>query len=75
MSNRTAPTTTGPTDKQVSYALALMGKAGFNTRFMNRHHADLGATMRQRSGTVENWLRSMSRAEISDLISKLQKLS
>ena len=32
-----------------------------------------GATMRQRSGTVESWLSKMSSGQISSLITKLQK--
>ena len=59
------------TAKQVSYALALLDKAGYSTRYMDRRFADLGATMRQRSGSVEGWLSSMTRAEASRLISTL----
>lgn len=62
---------TTATPKQVTYALALLDKAGFSTRYMNASFSKLGATMRQRSGKVEDWLRSMGRTEISHLIEAL----
>ena len=40
---------------------------------MNASFAGLGATMRQRSGSVEHWLTNMSRAEISKLIDRLKE--
>lgn len=60
------------TQKQINFALALMDKAGYSTRFMNRGHKALGATMRQRSGSVRDWLASMSRSEVSALIDQLK---
>lgn len=45
-----------PTEKQINYALFLMKENGYDTRYMNSRHKELGATMRQRSGTVEEWL-------------------
>jgi hypothetical protein len=67
MNNNTA------TAKQVSYALALLGKAGYSTRYMDRTFAALGATMRQRSGSVEGWLAGMTKGQISQLIDQLAK--
>ena len=61
------------TPKQVAYAMSLLGKAGYSTRYMNSSFTALGATMRQRSGTVESWLSEMSSWQISSLITKLQK--
>ena len=61
------------TPKQVAYAMSLLGKAGYSTRYMNSSFTALGATMRQRSGTVESWLSEMSSGQISSLITKLQK--
>lgn len=61
------------TPKQVAYALYLLDEAGYDTRYMNASFAGLGATMRQRSGSVEHWLESMSRPEISDLIDRLKE--
>ena len=63
---------TAPTAKQINYALALLDRNGFDTRFMNSTFKRLGATMRQRSGTVENWLKSMTRREVSSLIDELK---
>ena len=60
------------TPKQVAYAMSLLGKAGYSTRYMNSSFTAIGATMRQRSGTVENWLSNMTKSEISDLISELK---
>ena len=61
------------TPKQVAYALHLLDEAGYDTRHMNASFAGLGATMRQRSGSVEHWLESMNRAEISRLIDRLKE--
>ncbi|HLR83393.1 MAG TPA: hypothetical protein VK059_00505 [Nocardioidaceae bacterium] len=63
---------TAPTTKQVNYALALLDKAGYDTRLMNCTFKKLGATMRQRSGSVENWLNNMTRREVSSLIDELK---
>ena len=60
------------TPKQVRYALYLLGEAGYSTRYMDASFAALGATMRERSGTVECWLESMNRVEISRLIDRLK---
>jgi hypothetical protein len=60
------------TDRQVRYALFLLGKAGYSTRFMDAQFKELGASMRQRSGTVEGWLSGMNVAEISGLIDTLK---
>lgn len=61
------------TQKQVNYALVLLRKAGYSTRYMNASFRRLGATMRERSGSVEGWLRSMDRGEISELIDELRR--
>ena len=61
------------TPKQVAYALHLLDEAGYDTRYMNSSFAGLGATMRQRSGSVEHWLESMNRVEISKLIDRLKE--
>lgn len=61
------------TDKQINYALALLRKKGYPTTYMSMHHKDL-ATMRERSGTVDAWLRSKNVADLSALIDKLKAL-
>ena len=61
------------TPKQVAYAMSLLGKAGYSTRYMDSSFKALGATMRQCSGTVKSWLSKMSSQQISSLITELQK--
>ena len=60
------------TEKQVSYALSLMRRAGFRTDYMSAEHKALGALMRERSGKVIDWLASMDRQRISELIDDLK---
>lgn len=60
------------TEKQVRYALLLLGRAGYSTRFMDGSFRRLGASMAQRQGRVEDWLRSLSVAEASALIDQLR---
>lgn len=62
---------TGPTDKQVRYALALLAEAGYRTDWMDSSFKALGAKMAERSGRVEDWLRSKPRHEVSRLIDLL----
>jgi hypothetical protein len=40
---------------------------------MDASFKELGATMRERSGTVEYWLGQMTKPEISDLIDHLKE--
>lgn len=61
-----------PSEKQIAYALHLLDSAGYSTQWMNSSFKDLGASMRERSGTVQNWLRNMSAGEISKLIDRLK---
>lgn len=59
------------TDKQVNYALRLLMAAGYPVGYMTGAHKGL-AKISERKGTVADWLRGMSRAEISALIDRLQ---
>jgi hypothetical protein len=71
----TSPMTTTineSTEKQVRYALALLAQNGFRTDFMGKAHGKLGATMRERHGRVEGWLRSIGRQRCSTLIDDLK---
>ena len=43
-----------------------------NERMDGAAFAELGATMRQRSGTVDNWLKGLSAANMSRLIQRLK---
>ncbi|RTE49169.1 hypothetical protein [Actinobaculum sp. 352] len=61
------------TPRQVSYAMSLLDKAGFQTRYMDALFKVLGATMRQRSGSVADWLENMTKSEISHLIDDLKE--
>lgn len=65
-------TTNTATEKQVNYAMSLLGKAGYSTRYMDASFKSLGAGMRDRSGSVSGWLQNMTRAEISALIDSLK---
>lgn len=60
------------TDKQVRFIMVLLGKAGYSTRYMDARFKRLGAKMRERSGSVESWVRSRTVAEASQLIDELQ---
>lgn len=61
-----------PTEKQIEFAMTLLGRAGFSTRFMDRTFAELGAGMRERSGQVRDWIAAKDRDEVSRLIERLQ---
>ena len=54
------------TEKQVRFALSLLRKAGYSVRYMDASFKELGATMRERSGTVEGWVRNKNVAEASE---------
>jgi len=62
------------TPKQVSYAKALLERAGYATDAMDDSFVELGATPEietQSTYAVHNWLESRSKAGISELIDKL----
>lgn len=61
------------TEKQVRYIMALLRQAGYDTRWMDRSFKALGATMRERSGSVEGWVRSLDRNRASNVIDMLLK--
>lgn len=60
-------------EKQINYLLSLLDKKGYSTRYMDASFSRLGATMRQRSGTVRGWLESMDKFEASRLIEQLKE--
>ncbi len=60
------------TEKQINYALALLARNGYETRYMNASFKKLGARMSQRSGMVRDWLAGMTKTEISSLIDNLK---
>lgn len=62
----------GSSSKQVSFALQLLAEAGYSVKYMDQRFKALGATMRERSGSVTSWLEAKSSAEVSALIADLQ---
>lgn len=60
------------TDKQIKYAIHLLDKAGYPTRYMDSSFKAIGAKMADRCGSVDNWLRGMNEPEISKLIGSLK---
>lgn len=67
----TIPAQGRATARQINYILMLMARAGYSTRFMRAEHKELGASLRQRHGTVADWLASLSIGEASSLIEQL----
>ncbi|HOC17136.1 MAG TPA: hypothetical protein PKK95_02655 [Vicinamibacterales bacterium] len=60
------------TPKQVSYLMVLLARAGYDTRWMSSRYRELGASMRERSGSVSVWLSSLTIGEASALIDRLR---
>ena len=60
------------TDRQVDYAIYLMRKAGFRVDRVDEEHQVLGTTGDECTGRVVDWLSSMDRHRISDIIKKLK---
>ncbi len=60
-----------PTEKQKRYIFFLLRKAGYDTTWMDASFKRLGAKMRERSGSVEGWIDSMSIGRASDVIDTL----
>lgn len=63
---------TTATDKQIRYAMYLLGQAGYSTRYMDARFKRLGASMRERSGSVEAWVRGLGVGGCSALIDQLK---
>lgn len=62
------------TEQQVRYAMYLMSEKGYSTEYMRGEHKSLGASMRERSGRVADWLSGMTMTRISELIDMLKKM-
>lgn len=60
------------TDKQINFALSLLSKAGYSTRFMDAKFKALGASMRERSGSVRDWVANLGVQGCSELIERLK---
>ena len=74
MTGFTVRVMTNATDKQIRYALMLLKDKGFSVRFMDASFKRLGASMRERSGLVVDWLKNKNIAEMSALIDRLKEL-
>lgn len=61
------------TEKQARFLMFLLSKNGYSTRYMDSSFKSLGATMCERSGSVESWIRNLDIARASSLIDQLKK--
>lgn len=61
-----------PTERQARYIFALLTKAGYSTKWMNSSFKNLGASMRERSGKVEDWVNQLNPGEASKVIDRLK---
>ena len=59
------------TEKQVNYVMMLLGQKGYSTKGMNASFKEFGATLRERQGRVEDWVRSLDVGRASRLIDRL----
>ena len=50
----------------------LLGKKGYSTRDMDPTFKSLGAICEECHGSVENWLASLTKVKISNLIDQLE---
>lgn len=65
-------TTRTATPKQIGFALGLIRRAGYSTGWLVADHRVIGAP-RGMTGTVEDWLSTMTVSEISNLIDDLKE--
>jgi hypothetical protein len=61
------------TDKQARYLMILLQQNGYSTNYMDAGFRRLGATMRERSGRVDSWVRNLGIARAAALIDQLKK--
>jgi hypothetical protein len=57
---------------QIQRAIVLLGKAGYDTVFIDSNFKRLGATMAERDWTVERWLTAKKSFELDMIIERLQ---
>ena len=57
---------------QIQRALILLGKAGYNTGFIDANFKRLGATASESDWTVQKWLIEKRSFEVEMLIERLQ---
>jgi hypothetical protein len=60
------------TAEQIQRAIILLGKAGYDTVFIDPNFKRFGATMSERDWTVEKWLAAKEAFELDMLIERLE---
>jgi hypothetical protein len=63
------------TPKQIERAILLLGKANYNTGFIDANFKRLGATMSDRDTAVESWLAAKTTSEIEMLLERLRNVT
>lgn len=63
------------TSKQIERAIVLLGKANYNTAFIDANFKRLGATMSDRDCSVESWLAAKTGSEIEMLLERLRNVT
>jgi hypothetical protein len=63
------------TPKQIERAILLLGKANYNTGFVDANFKRLGATMIDRDCAVESWLAAKTESEIEMLLERLRNVT
>jgi hypothetical protein len=63
------------TPKQIERAIVLLGKANYNTAFIDANFKRLGATMSDRDCSVESWLAAKTGSEIEILLERLRNVT
>ncbi|MCY4490428.1 MAG: hypothetical protein OXC46_03075 [Thaumarchaeota archaeon] len=58
-------------DKQKKYIKYLLGTNGYDTKFMHAKYSNLGVSMKDRSGQVDNWLAKLDQVEANNIIKQL----
>ena len=61
--------------KQIERAIVLLGKANYNTAFIDANFKRLGATMSDRNCSVESWLAAKTGSEIEMLLERLRNVT
>ena len=61
------------TPKQVAYVRSLLEAAGYDPRYMGSAYKRLGATMRERNGSVEAWIGGKTNHGLTLLIEQLKR--
>jgi hypothetical protein len=63
------------TPKQIERAILLLGKANYNTAFVDANFKRLGATMVDCDCAVESWLAAKTESEVEMLLERLRNVT